>query len=63
MEIDGGGPLHGAEIATHHDHRIAMAFSIAGLMASGQTRILGSDCIATSYPGFEGHLASFCAAP
>lgn len=59
MEIDGAAELHGAEITSHHDHRIAMAFTIAGLMASGQTRILGSDCIATSYPGFERHLAAF----
>ena len=35
------------------DHRIAMAFAIAGLFAEGETIIEDTDCIATSYPGFE----------
>jgi 3-phosphoshikimate 1-carboxyvinyltransferase len=35
MEITGGRPLHGATLDSHGDHRIAMAFAIAGLFASG----------------------------
>ncbi len=56
MIIHGGKPLKGAEIESHGDHRIAMAFAIAGLFASGETEIHGTDCINTSYPGFAHHL-------
>ncbi|HEY2572752.1 MAG TPA: 3-phosphoshikimate 1-carboxyvinyltransferase [Verrucomicrobiaceae bacterium] len=59
MEITGGGPLTAAEIDSHGDHRIAMAFAIAGLFANGMTVIKNTDCIATSYPGFENDLALF----
>ena len=53
MAITGGTPLKGAQLQSHHDHRIAMAFSIAGLFASGETVMEGTDCVNTSYPGFE----------
>jgi len=53
MAITGGAPLQGARLQSHHDHRIAMAFSIAGLFASGETVMEGTDCVNTSYPGFE----------
>lgn len=56
MTIHGGKPLHGAEIQSHGDHRIAMAFCIAGLFAKGETIVHGTDCINTSYPGFAHHL-------
>jgi 3-phosphoshikimate 1-carboxyvinyltransferase len=56
MIIRGGKPLHGAEIQSHGDHRIAMAFCIAGLFAKGETIVHGTDCINTSYPGFSHHL-------
>ncbi len=59
MEIIGGAKLHGATITTYHDHRIAMAFAIAGMFAEGETIIEGSECINTSYPGFELDLALF----
>jgi 3-phosphoshikimate 1-carboxyvinyltransferase len=59
MEIQGGAQLQGASIETFHDHRIAMAFAIAGLYAEGTTTIEGSECIATSYPGFEKALDRF----
>lgn len=52
MEITGGGPLRGATLDSFGDHRIAMAFAIAGLFAEGTTRITGTDCVNTSYPGF-----------
>jgi 3-phosphoshikimate 1-carboxyvinyltransferase len=56
MEIHGGRNLHAATIDSHGDHRIAMAFAIAGLFAAGETTITGTDCINTSYPGFARHL-------
>lgn len=59
MEITGGFPLRGADLISYGDHRIAMAFAIAGLFAEGTTTISDTDCVATSYPGFEKHLAQF----
>ena len=56
MEITGGKPLHGAVIDSCGDHRIAMAFAIAGLFATGETVITHTDCVNTSYPGFSHHL-------
>lgn len=52
MIIEGGKPLAGATIHTLLDHRIAMAFSIAALVAKGTTNILDSDCVDVSYPFF-----------
>lgn len=56
LEIRGGRPLHGARLASHGDHRIAMAFTIAGLFADGETVIEDAGCIETSYPGFAQQL-------
>ena len=53
LEIHGRAPLHGTRLSSFGDHRIAMAFAIAGLFAEGETVIQDIDCIATSYPGFE----------
>lgn len=47
-----GGKLKGASIHTLLDHRIAMAFSIAALVAEGNTKILDSKCVDVSYPTF-----------
>jgi 3-phosphoshikimate 1-carboxyvinyltransferase len=58
MEITGGRPLKGAELDSFGDHRIAMAFTIAGLFAQGETVIQNTACIDTSYPGFTTHLSS-----
>lgn len=52
MSIEGGKTLHGAEIRTHHDHRIAMAFTVAGLNASGETMLDDEQCASISYPSF-----------
>ena len=52
LTITGGRPLHGARLPSYGDHRIAMAFAIAGLFAEGETVIEDCDCIDTSYPGF-----------
>ena len=55
--IQGGKALHGATVESFGDHRIAMAFAVLGLFCEGQTRILNTACIDTSYPHFEQHLA------
>ncbi|MBQ6589239.1 MAG: 3-phosphoshikimate 1-carboxyvinyltransferase [Butyrivibrio sp.] len=52
MIIHGGKPLHGADINTHNDHRLAMCFAIAALAAEGTTRILDDACVGISYPTF-----------
>ncbi|MGC6426953.1 MAG: 3-phosphoshikimate 1-carboxyvinyltransferase [Akkermansiaceae bacterium] len=57
MTITGGTELKGAHLKSYGDHRIAMAFSIAGLLASeGNTVIEDCACVNTSYPGFADHL-------
>ena len=52
LAIEGGHPLKGARIATHHDHRIAMAFAIAAQMARGETIIEDADVASVSFPTF-----------
>ena len=44
--------FEGGEIESHHDHRIAMSFSIAGLRNSGVIKIIGTETVATSFPTF-----------
>ena len=58
MIIHGTGRLHGAAVASHDDHRLAMAMAVAGLAASGETTIHGAAAAAVSYPTFWKHLAS-----
>lgn len=48
---DGGKGLHGAEIETYKDHRMAMCFAVAGLRVPG-VRITGEGCVAKSFPDF-----------
>jgi 3-phosphoshikimate 1-carboxyvinyltransferase len=50
--ISGGRQLKGADILTQGDHRIAMAFAVAGLAAQGETRIHEAECADVSFPGF-----------
>jgi 3-phosphoshikimate 1-carboxyvinyltransferase len=52
MSIHGGATLHGATVASHGDHRIAMALAVAALAASGPTTIEDADSVAVSYPDF-----------
>jgi 3-phosphoshikimate 1-carboxyvinyltransferase len=59
LEIYGGAPLRGARLKSYGDHRIAMAFAIAGMFADNETVIEDTDCIATSYPGFAMQLQKF----
>jgi 3-phosphoshikimate 1-carboxyvinyltransferase len=52
MRIPGGQHLHGAELDSFGDHRIAMAFAVAALRAEGETTIQGADAAGVSYPTF-----------
>jgi 3-phosphoshikimate 1-carboxyvinyltransferase len=52
MLIYGTGKLEGAEVDSHHDHRIAMCLGIAGTIAIGETILTNAESVAKSYPGF-----------
>jgi 3-phosphoshikimate 1-carboxyvinyltransferase len=52
IAVTGPTPLKGAEIESYHDHRIAMAFAVAGLIADGDTSIRHASCADISFPGF-----------
>ncbi|MEW5978131.1 MAG: 3-phosphoshikimate 1-carboxyvinyltransferase [Acidobacteriota bacterium] len=56
--VPGRQKLRGGRIKTHGDHRIAMAFSVAGLMADGETVIEEAECAAVSFPEFYEKLRS-----
>ena len=56
MIIRGNKPLQGALIDTRSDHRIAMSFAIAELVANGRNEYTDSDCVRISYPGFYNDL-------
>lgn len=53
--IDGPTPLHGTTVDARGDHRLAMAFAVAGMIATGETVIENADSMATSYPDFVAH--------
>src|SRR5438105_2487419 len=59
LEIHGPAPLRGARLSSFGDHRIAMAFAVAGLFADGETIIQDAECVMESYPGFEKALEEF----
>ena len=52
LRIDGPTPLVGAATDSLDDHRLAMTFAIAGLIATGPTGVGRPDSVAISYPGF-----------
>ncbi|MGN9164395.1 3-phosphoshikimate 1-carboxyvinyltransferase [Tissierellaceae bacterium HCP3S3_D8] len=52
MTIYGGTPLKGAIVDSYHDHRNAMALSVAGLIAEGETIVNGADSVKVSFPNF-----------
>ena len=52
LDITGGQPLHGAELDSYTDHRIAMSLAIAALRATGQTHIDRAEAASISYPNF-----------
>jgi 3-phosphoshikimate 1-carboxyvinyltransferase len=58
LRIPGGQRLRGARIHSFDDHRIAMAFAVAGLRAESETEIDGAECAGISFPGFFNLLES-----
>jgi 3-phosphoshikimate 1-carboxyvinyltransferase len=56
-----GGPPQGGEADAADDHRLAMAFAIAGSRARGPVRVTGADAVAVSYPGFFAELERIAA--
>lgn len=52
MIILGGKPLHGGELNSYLDHRIAMSFAVAALIADGETHMKDAECVNISYPTF-----------
>ncbi|MGB5240395.1 MAG: 3-phosphoshikimate 1-carboxyvinyltransferase [Prochlorococcaceae cyanobacterium] len=57
LVIEGGRPLHGAEVDSETDHRVAMSLGVAAQVAGGTTRLHRSEAAAVSYPGFWEDLA------
>ena len=58
LSVNGPAQLRGSSVDSHGDHRIAMAFAVAALIADGETEIAGSECVAISFPEFFGLLES-----
>ncbi|GMR10451.1 MAG: 3-phosphoshikimate 1-carboxyvinyltransferase [Anaerolineae bacterium] len=58
LTIEGPTLLSGARVSSHGDHRLAMALTIAGMLASGETIISSAEVIQESYPGFMTTLRS-----
>jgi 3-phosphoshikimate 1-carboxyvinyltransferase len=52
LRVSGPTRLHGARIDSHGDHRIAMTFAVAGLLAKGETEIQDAKCVGVSFPEF-----------
>ena len=53
MVVHGPCALRGADVESHGDHRLAMALTVAGLLATGETRVHGAEVTSDSFPGFE----------
>lgn len=58
LRISGPVRLRGARIDSFGDHRIAMAFAVAALIAEGSSEIVGDECVGVSFPDFFGVLDS-----
>jgi 3-phosphoshikimate 1-carboxyvinyltransferase len=52
LRVIGAAHLKGAALESFGDHRIAMAFSVAALLADGESEINGSECVSVSFPNF-----------
>ncbi len=52
LTIEGGSPLHGAELDSETDHRVAMSLAVAALVARGESLLHRPEAAAVSYPGF-----------
>ncbi len=53
LRIPGPQKLKGAVVQSYGDHRVAMSMAVAGLIAEGETLVENTECIETSFPGFE----------
>ena len=58
LAVEGPAALHGNVVASRHDHRVAMAMAVAGLMADGETIIEDASCATVSFPNYWETLAS-----
>jgi 3-phosphoshikimate 1-carboxyvinyltransferase len=58
LQVSGPTRLRGATLDSFGDHRIAMAFSVAALIADGESDIKGAECVAISFPEFYDLLES-----
>ncbi|MFQ5922408.1 MAG: 3-phosphoshikimate 1-carboxyvinyltransferase [Anaerolineales bacterium] len=58
LTIEGPTPLIGTRVGSHGDHRVAMALTVAGMLASGETIISSAEVVQESYPGFMTALRS-----
>jgi 3-phosphoshikimate 1-carboxyvinyltransferase len=61
FHIRGRRPLHGGRVQAHDDHRLAMAFAVAALTATGPVIIEGAQAAAVSYPSFFDDIERLCA--
>ncbi len=61
MVIRGGNPLHGGSLNSYLDHRIAMSFAVAALIAEGDTHMKDAECVNISYPTFYEDLGGLIA--
>lgn len=52
LTIEGGGALHGADVDSETDHRVAMSLAVAAQVAHGPTQLHRPEAAAVSYPGF-----------
>lgn len=60
MIIEGTGHLTGAAIHTYKDHRVAMSFAVASLVADGETTLDDESCVNISYPAFFRDMQALC---
>lgn len=58
LRIEGSAQLRGATVASHGDHRVAMAAVLLGLVAAGETIVEDTECVDISFPGFAALLRS-----
>lgn len=58
LRVAGRTRLNGAKMNAHGDHRIAMAFTVAALLAEGESEIIGAECVGVSFPEFFSLLES-----
>ncbi len=58
LEVDGTGRLHGATLDSLGDHRLAMAWAVASLVAAGPVTIEEFEAVSVSYPRFAADLAA-----